>query len=77
MKVTTVGYERRLFMVFLGNRHFPISLVGIERGVYGRLTKAVGAAVHARNVVRIRDGDFVQLSVIDAESRSAIFLSVR
>lgn len=74
-KGTTKGYERRLGTVILGNMHLPVSPVGIEREVYRGITKAVDAVVHARNCVRIRDCGFFLLPVIDAESRSSIFLS--
>lgn len=72
-KCTMVDYERLLFMVFPGDRQLPVSPVGIELGLYSGITETFDEIFHVRNGVRIQDGDFVQLSVIDAESRSSIF----
>ena len=65
-------HERRLVAVFVGDRHLPIAPISVERGIHRRVTQAVDAIVHARDRIRVQDGNLVELTIIDAKARSAV-----
>lgn len=65
---------RCIATVHIADRNLSISPVGGKCEAHGGINKTVDSIVHAQDRAMLRDGSFVELSVIYEEPRSAIFL---